>query len=79
MLFSYKYIIDVYWDELTDSKLSQVDKTKYALKASFSPLKNTSSLKITQNILTTVDRIPLPLELLKLERAGPFVDIYEVK
>lgn len=73
---SYKYIIDIYWDELKDSKLSQVDKTKYSLKASFSPLKNRSSVKITQNILTTVDRIPLPLELLRLERAGPFVDIY---
>lgn len=72
----YRYIIDMYFDP-NRSLAKFLDMTKHRTVIRFSPLKNKQNAFLLGNILATVDSTPLPLLMLKLERTGPYIDIYE--
>ena len=75
---TYKYIIDIYFDP-GDSPLISVDKSPWKKRTSYSPFTHNSVRISFDNILTTIDKPILPVLLMMLERAGPYVDIYQVK
>ncbi len=73
---SYRYLLDIYFDP-ANAPLRGLNTNKYTKVASFSPLKNHYQPEEIHNALATVNHPALPLLLLRLQRLGPYVDIYK--